>query len=78
VNLPGEFISSRKAPNWHALRQSDEQRVAWSSAGSGGERRAGVTQGIKKDLEIVGWIYAPELKGKQVNSRSVIPTRSSS
>src|SRR5260370_38129493 len=67
VNLPRGIHLEQKGAELHALRQSDEQaalhalpRALVANAGQG------VTQGFKKDLDIVGGGYRAELKGKAV------------
>ena len=68
VNLPRGIHVEQKGAELHALRQSDEQAALHGLARAlVANAVQGVTQGFKKDLDIVGVGYRAELKGKQVN-----------
>ena len=68
VNLPRGIHLEQKGAELHALRQSDEQAALHGLARAlVANAVQGVTQGFKKDLDIVGVGYRAELKGKQVN-----------
>ena len=68
VNLPRGIHLEQKGAELHALRQSDDQAALHGLARAlVANAVQGVTQGFKKDLDIVGVGYRAELKGKQVN-----------
>jgi large subunit ribosomal protein L6 len=68
VNLPRGIRLEQKGAELHAIRQSDEQAALHGLARAlVANAVQGVTQGFKKDLDIVGVGYRAELKGKQVN-----------
>ena len=68
VNLPRGIHLEQKGAELHALRQSDEQAALHGLARALVANAVhGVTQGFKKDLDIVGVGYRAELKGKMVN-----------
>ena len=68
VNLPRGIHLEQKGAELHAVRQSDEQAALHGLARAlVANAVQGVTQGFKKDLDIVGVGYRAELKGKMVN-----------
>jgi large subunit ribosomal protein L6 len=68
VNLPRGIRLEQKGAELHALRESDELAALHGLARALVANAVhGVTQGFKKDLDIVGVGYRAELKGKQVN-----------
>src|SRR5579862_3993426 len=68
VNLPRGIRFEQKGAELHALRQSDEQAALHGLARAlVANAVQGVTQGFKKDMDIVGVGYRAELKGKTVN-----------
>jgi len=68
VNLPRGIRLEQKGAELHALRENDELAALHGLARALVANAVhGVTQGFKKDLDIVGVGYRAELKGKQVN-----------
>jgi large subunit ribosomal protein L6 len=68
VNLPRGIHMEQKGTELHAVRQSDDQAALHGLARALVANAVhGVTQGFKKDLDIVGVGYRAELKGKTVN-----------
>src|SRR5580704_18796122 len=68
VNLPRGITLEQKGAELHALRQSDDQAALHGLARALiANAVQGVTQGFKKDLDIVGVGYRAELKGKVLN-----------
>src|SRR6266566_9948466 len=68
VNLPRGIHLEQKGAELHALRQSDDQAALHGLARAlVANAVQGVTQGFKKDMDIVGVGYRAELKGKIVN-----------
>src|ERR1700682_3833098 len=68
VNLPRGIHLEQKGAELHAIRQTDEQAAVHGLARAlVANAVQGVTQGFKKDLEIVGVGYRAELRGKVVN-----------
>ena len=68
VNLPRGIHMEQKGAELHAVRQSDDQAALHGLARAlVANAVRGVTQGFKKDLDIVGVGYRAELKGKTVN-----------
>jgi large subunit ribosomal protein L6 len=68
VKLPRGITVEQKGAELHAVRQTDEQAALHGLARALVANAVhGVTQGFKKDLDIVGVGYRAELKGKMVN-----------
>jgi large subunit ribosomal protein L6 len=68
VNLPRGIHMEQKGAELHAVRQSDDQAALHGLARALVANAVhGVTQGFKKDLDIVGVGYRAEVKGKTVN-----------
>jgi len=68
VKLPRGIHMEQKGAELHAVRQSDDQAALHGLARAlVANAVRGVTQGFKKDLDIVGVGYRAELKGKTVN-----------
>jgi large subunit ribosomal protein L6 len=68
VNIPRGISIEQKGSELHAIRESDEHAALHGLArASIANAVTGVTQGFKKDLDIVGVGYRAELKGKVVN-----------
>ena len=68
VSLPRGITFEQKDGVLNALRQSDDFRAVHGLARAlVANAVEGVTQGFKKDLDIVGVGYRAELKGKTVN-----------
>ena len=68
VNLPRGIHLEQKGAELHAVRQSDDQAALHGLARALVANAVhGVTQGFKKDLDIVGVGYRAEFKGKVVN-----------
>jgi large subunit ribosomal protein L6 len=68
VNLPNGISIGQKGAELHATRESDDQAALHGLARAlVANAVQGVTQGFKKDLDIVGVGYRAELKGKVVN-----------
>ena len=68
VNLPRGITLEQKGAELHAVRQSDDLAALHGLARALVANAVhGVTQGFKKDLDIVGVGYRAELKGKSVN-----------
>jgi large subunit ribosomal protein L6 len=68
VNLPRGITLEQKGQELHALRQSDEQAALHGLARAlVANAVTGVTQGFKKEMDIVGVGYRAELKGKSIN-----------
>ncbi len=68
IPLPGGIRMERKDGALLALRQNDEQRALHGLARAlVANAVLGVTQGFKKELDIVGVGYRAELKGKGVS-----------
>ena len=68
IHLPKGISMEQKGAVLHAVRQSDEQAAVHGLARALVANAVhGVTQGFKKDLDIVGVGYRAELKGKQVS-----------
>src|SRR6202045_559436 len=67
VNLPRGITLEQKGAELHAVRASDELAALHGLARAlVANAVVGVTQGFKKDLEIVGVGYRAEVKGKNV------------
>jgi large subunit ribosomal protein L6 len=68
IRLPRGILVEQKGAELHAVRQTDEQAALHGLARALVANAVhGVTQGFKKDLDIVGVGYRAELKGKMVN-----------
>lgn len=68
IALPAGIQMEQKGAELHAIRQSDDQAALHGLARAlVANAVIGVTQGFKKDLDIVGVGYRAELKGKFVN-----------
>ena len=68
VNLPRGISLEQKGAELHAVRESDDHAALHGLARALVANAVhGVTQGFKKDLDIVGVGYRAELKGKVVN-----------
>jgi large subunit ribosomal protein L6 len=68
VNLPRGIHLEQKGAELHAVRQNDSQAALHGLARALVANAVyGVTQGFKKDLDIVGVGYRAELKGKVLN-----------
>jgi len=68
VNLPQGIHLEQKGAELHAVRQNDDQAALHGLARAlVANAVRGVTQGFKKDLDIVGVGYRAELKGKVLN-----------
>ena len=68
VNLPRGIHMEQKGTELHAVRQSDDQAALHGLARALVANAVhGVTQGFKKDLDIVGVGYRAEIKGNAVN-----------
>jgi large subunit ribosomal protein L6 len=68
VPLPRGIHVEQKGAELHAVRQTDEQAALHGLARAlVANAVQGVTQGFKKDLDIVGVGYRAELKGKMVS-----------
>jgi large subunit ribosomal protein L6 len=68
VPLPRGIHIEQKGAELHAVRQTDEQAALHGLARAlVANAVQGVTQGFKKDLDIVGVGYRAELKGKMVS-----------
>jgi large subunit ribosomal protein L6 len=68
VPLPRGIDMEQKGAELHALRQSDDQAALHGLARAlVANAVRGVTQGFKKELDIVGVGYRAEVKGKAVN-----------
>jgi large subunit ribosomal protein L6 len=68
VNLPRGISLEQKGAELHAVRANDELAALHGLARALVANAVfGVTQGFKKDLDIVGVGYRAELKGKVVN-----------
>src|ERR1035437_4057209 len=68
VNLPPGITLEQKGAELHAIRESDDHAALHGLARAlVANAVTGVTQGFKKDLEIVGVGYRAELKGKVVS-----------
>ncbi|MBI1749535.1 MAG: 50S ribosomal protein L6 [Acidobacteria bacterium] len=67
VPLPGGITVEQKDKALHAVRQSEEQRALHGLARALVANAVhGVTEGFKKNLDIVGVGYRAEVKGKSV------------
>lgn len=68
VNLPHGITLEQKGAELHAIRQNDDQAALHGLARALVANAVhGVTQGFKKEMDIVGVGYRAELKGKVVN-----------
>jgi len=68
INLPQGITLEQKGSELHAVRQSDDQAALHGLARAlVANAVTGVTQGFKKEMDIVGVGYRAELKGKTVN-----------
>ena len=68
VNLPRGITLEQKGQELHAIRQSDDQAALHGLARAlVANAVTGVTQGFKKEMDIVGVGYRAELKGKTIN-----------
>jgi large subunit ribosomal protein L6 len=68
VNLPAGITLEQKGAELLALRQTDEQAALHGLARAlVANAVLGVTQGFKKEMDIVGVGYRAELKGKTLN-----------
>ena len=68
VNLPRGISLEQKGAELHAIRENDDHAALHGLARALiANAVTGVTQGFKKDLDIVGVGYRAELKGKVVN-----------
>jgi large subunit ribosomal protein L6 len=68
VSLPQGIHLEQKGAELHAVRQNDEQAALHGLARALVANAVhGVTQGFKKDLDIVGVGYRAEMKGKKVS-----------
>ena len=68
VNLPAGITLEQKGAELQAVRQNDEQAALHGLARAlVANAVLGVTQGFKKEMDIVGVGYRAELKGKTVN-----------
>jgi large subunit ribosomal protein L6 len=68
INLPQGITLEQKGTELHAVRQTDEQAALHGLARAlVANAVTGVTQGFKKEMDIVGVGYRAELKGKSVN-----------
>jgi large subunit ribosomal protein L6 len=68
VNLPAGITLEQKGTELLAVRQNDEQAALHGLARAlVANAVLGVTQGFKKEMDIVGVGYRAELKGKAVN-----------
>src|SRR5579864_6016345 len=68
VNLPRGISLEQKGAELHAVRESDDHAALHGLARAlVANAVQGVTQGFKKDLDIVGVGYRAELKGKAVS-----------
>ncbi|HYB60588.1 MAG TPA: 50S ribosomal protein L6 [Methylomirabilota bacterium] len=67
IPVPAGITFEQKGSELHALRQTDEQRALHGLARAlAANAIHGVTEGFRKDLDIVGVGYRAELKGKAV------------
>ena len=68
VNLPPGITLEQKGAELHAMRQNDDQAALHGLARALVANAVyGVTQGFKKEMDIVGVGYRAELKGKKVS-----------
>jgi large subunit ribosomal protein L6 len=68
IDLPRGITLEQKGSELHAVRQSDDQAALHGLARAlVANAVTGVTQGFKKEMDIVGVGYRAELKGKTVN-----------
>jgi large subunit ribosomal protein L6 len=68
VNLPRGISIEQKGAELHALRETDDHAALHGLARAlVANAVLGVTQGFKKDMDIVGVGYRAELKGKMVS-----------
>jgi large subunit ribosomal protein L6 len=68
VRLPSGITVEQKGAELHAVRQSDDHAALHGLARAlVANAVTGVTQGFKKDMDIVGVGYRAELKGKMVS-----------
>jgi large subunit ribosomal protein L6 len=67
IPVPAGITFEQKGSELHAMRQTDEQRALHGLARAlAANAIHGVTEGFRKDLDIVGVGYRAELKGKAV------------
>jgi large subunit ribosomal protein L6 len=68
VKLPSGITVEQKGAELHAVRQTDDHAALHGLARAlVANAVTGVTQGFKKDMDIVGVGYRAELKGKMVS-----------
>ena len=68
VGLPRGITLEQKGSELHAVRQNDDQAALHGLARAlVANAVTGVTQGFKKEMDIVGVGYRAELKGKTIN-----------
>src|ERR1700688_4948183 len=68
VNLPRGIHLEQKGAELHAVRENDDQAALHGLARAlVANAVQGVTQGFKKEMDIVGVGYRAELKGKMVS-----------